>query len=159
MEAILTCHPSLFTELLNLTAISCELWRIRTGPMAIWRPWQASLQTSSPRRLWKSPRGEFEDTGWHILVISQSKNMRIEKGGLGMTVVHGETFSRQLPRSPILWTSLEKSGLDPCGTKLPSLSEELRFTDSAKSPSTKIDGVHCASACVYMFFFFFFVHI
>ena len=27
-----------------------------------------------------------------------------------------------------------------CGTKLPSRSEALRFIDSAKSPSTKIDG-------------------
>ena len=36
--------------------------------------------------------------------------------------------------------TLEKSGLEPCGTNSPSRSEALCFVDSAKSPSTKIDG-------------------
>ena len=33
MEAILACHPALSTKWLDWVAISCERWRIRTGPI------------------------------------------------------------------------------------------------------------------------------
>ena len=41
-----------------------------------------------------------------------------------------------MPGSPLAW----KSGLEPCSTDLPSRSEALRFVQSAKAPSTKVDG-------------------
>ena len=34
MEAILACHPARSTEWLDCHPKSCELWRIRTGPIA-----------------------------------------------------------------------------------------------------------------------------
>ena len=34
MEAILACHPARSTEWLDCHSKSCELWRIRTGPIA-----------------------------------------------------------------------------------------------------------------------------
>ena len=36
MEAILSCHPALSTEWPDWVAISCELWRICTGPVLFW---------------------------------------------------------------------------------------------------------------------------
>ena len=33
MEAILACHPARSTEWLDCHPKSCELWRIRTGPI------------------------------------------------------------------------------------------------------------------------------
>ena len=33
MEAILACHPARSTEWLDYHPKSCELWRIRTGPI------------------------------------------------------------------------------------------------------------------------------
>ena len=38
MEAILACHPARSTEWLDWHPKSCELWRIRTGPVD-WLPW------------------------------------------------------------------------------------------------------------------------
>ena len=35
MEAILTCHPARSTEWLHCHPKSCELWRIRTGPITL----------------------------------------------------------------------------------------------------------------------------
>ena len=37
MEAILACHPARSTEWLNCHPKSCELWRIRTGPIPAYR--------------------------------------------------------------------------------------------------------------------------
>ena len=34
MEAILACHPARSTEWLDCHSKSCELWRIRTGPIS-----------------------------------------------------------------------------------------------------------------------------
>ena len=56
-------------------------------------------------------------------------------------IIFRKKVSRQRPRSTMTWKTLEKSGLElTCGTKSPSRSEALRFRDSAKSPSTNLDG-------------------
>ena len=48
--------------------------------------------------------------------------------------------SRQRPRSAMSWKNPGEVRARTCGTKSPSRSEALRFIDSSKSPSTKIDG-------------------
>ena len=37
MEAILSCHPARSTKWLDCHPKSCELWRIRTGPISRWQ--------------------------------------------------------------------------------------------------------------------------
>ena len=48
--------------------------------------------------------------------------------------------SRQRPRSAMSRKTPGEVRARTCGTKSPSRSEALRFIDSSKSPSTKIDG-------------------
>ena len=53
MEAIWACHPARSTEWLDWVAKSCELWRIRTGPIGhqsnFWNfTWLLQLMSSAP---------------------------------------------------------------------------------------------------------------
>ena len=52
---------------------------------------------------------------------------------------HWQKVSRQRPRSAMSWKPWKSPGSN-LRHKSPSRSEALRFIDSAKSPSTKIDG-------------------
>ena len=56
------------------------------------------------------------------------------------SIVHWKKVSRQKPGSNMSWKTPGEVRARTCGTKSPSRSEALRFIDSSKSPSTKIDG-------------------
>ena len=51
IEAILACHPARSTEWLDCHPKSCELWRIRTGPITSTPAYLAALRTNLPECL------------------------------------------------------------------------------------------------------------
>ena len=55
MEAILACHPARSTEWLDCHTKSCELWRIRTGPIYARPCWAASTHVHFLSRLLFAP--------------------------------------------------------------------------------------------------------
>ena len=59
METILACHPARSTEWLDCHPKSCELWRIRTGPIDALKfvtPWWSTPEMSRMTAFHSSPR-------------------------------------------------------------------------------------------------------
>ena len=76
MEAILACHPAGSTEWLDCHPKSCELWRIRTGPITITRLLSSTDLSWSVTSLADQYSGHFF-SGRHLMHVCHDASKRV----------------------------------------------------------------------------------